>query len=172
MSRAFIGFGANLGDVKAKFREAVQQLNLIPQTCVKRTSSLYETEPVGIVDGGPPFINAVIELQTWLPPRSLFEIVRQMELKLGKSTSHSSNQSRIIDLDVLMYDDIKLSEPDFELPHPRMFSRAFVLVPLCEIAAQFVDPKSGLTVGRLLEQLSNDDKDQVRLASPNYAPTP
>jgi 2-amino-4-hydroxy-6-hydroxymethyldihydropteridine diphosphokinase len=150
---AYIGFGSNLGDRKTKFHEAVRSLAQLPKTCVKAKSRLYETDPVGITDHGPKFLNAVILIDTELLPRELIEGMRVIELELGKSIFHRSDKSRLIDLDLLLYENRHVREEGFEIPHPRMHQRAFVLVPLAELDPTILIPTLGCTVTDLIRTL-------------------
>jgi 2-amino-4-hydroxy-6-hydroxymethyldihydropteridine diphosphokinase len=161
---AYIGFGANLGDRKGKFEEAVLSLGILPRTVVKRCSRLYETEPVGIVDEGPQFLNGVVELETELAPEDLFREMRTLELQLGKALDHRSDRSRIVDLDLLLYGNDCIQSAGMTVPHPRMQGRAFVLVPLAELASEAVVPCLSRTVAELLADLTVEEINGVHPA--------
>ncbi len=161
-TRAHIGFGSNMGFREAAYRSALDSLSKIPRTDVKAHSYLYETEPVGLVDGGPKFLNAAIALETNLLPEELMAYLRSIELKLGKSPLHRSNLSRPIDLDLLLYGDEIIQKDSLQVPHPRMHRRAFVLVPLAEIASEAVHPVLNCTVGDLFSRLADEELQSVR----------
>jgi 2-amino-4-hydroxy-6-hydroxymethyldihydropteridine diphosphokinase len=132
VSRAFIALGSNLDDPASRIRRAFEELAELPASRVLRRSSLYRSAPVGWLDQ-PDFINAVVELETALSPRDLLTALLEIERNHGRLREYS-NSPRTLDLDVLMYDDVKCDEPELVLPHPRMHQRAFVLQPLLEIA--------------------------------------
>lgn len=132
--RAFIGLGSNLGDRAENLRNAIRAFSSITGIEVKQVSSMYETEPVG----GPPqsdYLNAVIEIDTVLGHRALFEACMTIEHALGRERGSEERWGpRAIDLDLLSMGDLVVSDPDLEIPHPRLAERAFVLVPWSEIA--------------------------------------
>jgi 2-amino-4-hydroxy-6-hydroxymethyldihydropteridine diphosphokinase len=120
---------------------------------------MYSTEPVGYADQ-PRFVNAVVELQTDLAPGELLGGLLQIEREFGRDRSTGiQNGPRTLDLDLLLYGSIVLHEAELDLPHPRLAERAFVLVPLNEIAPQAVEPRSRATVKELLEKLRNGSPD-------------
>jgi 2-amino-4-hydroxy-6-hydroxymethyldihydropteridine diphosphokinase len=159
---AYIGFGSNMGDREAKFAEVLAALSHLPATVVERASRLYETEPVGLVDGGPRFLNAAVAVQTDLGPDELMSWMREIEARLGKSPSHRSDMSRVVDLDLLLYGTELFDKGDVHVPHPRMHLRAFVLVPLAEIAPHAVHPVDRCDVETLLRRLPREALEQVR----------
>jgi len=158
---AYVGFGSNLGDRLGVFREALKALGSLPITSVKLRSGLYETEPEGITDGGSNFLNAVIGLETGLAAQDLMAMMRDIELSLGKSPHHRSDMSRVIDLDLLLYGEERLQLGDLIIPHPSMHKRAFVLVPLAEIALHVKHPVFECNVSTLLQRLSPEDIQRV-----------
>ncbi|MGH2728325.1 MAG: 2-amino-4-hydroxy-6-hydroxymethyldihydropteridine diphosphokinase [Actinomycetota bacterium] len=132
--RAFIGLGSNLGDRAQHLRTAVRALEATPGIEVAQVSSIYETEPVGGPEQGD-YLNAVVEISTWLGHRALFDACMTIEHALGRDRSTEDRWGpRAIDLDLLAMGDLVVSDPDLEIPHPRLAERAFVLVPFSEIA--------------------------------------
>ncbi|MGD9772805.1 2-amino-4-hydroxy-6-hydroxymethyldihydropteridine diphosphokinase [Diaphorobacter sp.] len=130
---AWIGLGANLGDARAALRAAVHALAALPGTQLAQVSSLYRSAPVDA--GGPDYLNAVIRLQTTLAPLALLHALQAIEQAAGRQRPYR-NAPRTLDLDLLVYGDVQLHSPDLTLPHPRMGERAFVLMPLAELAPQ------------------------------------
>ena len=139
MIESFVGIGSNVGDRAQFVRSAVEQLNAADGLEVTATSSLYETSPIG----GPPqrsYVNMVVRIRTSLDHRALLEACQGIEQRLGRESSDIRWGPRVVDLDILTFDNTKISEPDLEIPHPRMTQRRFVLIPLLEIAPDLVDP--------------------------------
>jgi 2-amino-4-hydroxy-6-hydroxymethyldihydropteridine diphosphokinase len=138
---AFVGLGANLGEPRSQLEQAFIELDAIPHTRVVRTSSLYRTEPVGYA-AQPPFVNAVAQLETALPAERLLAELQAIEARHGRNRSFP-NAPRTLDLDLLLFGKAVIQTPALEVPHPRMHERAFVLVPLLEIAPQAGIPGLG-----------------------------
>lgn len=128
---AYVAIGANLGDAPATVRQAMDAIDALPGTRVRRRSSLYRTAPVE--SSGPDYINAVVEIGTTLSPQELLQALQDIEQAAGRERPYR-NAPRTLDLDLLLYDELRLDGPALTLPHPRMNQRAFVLVPLAEIA--------------------------------------
>ena len=145
--RCFIALGANLGDPVATVKAAILALRELPQTQFIAASSLYRTAPVGLRHQ-PDFINAVVEVVAVVPAPTLLESLFAIEARFGRQRS-VKNAPRTLDLDLLLYGDELSSDPQLTLPHPRLHERAFVLVPLAEIAPQLSIPGHG-SVGDLL----------------------
>lgn len=141
---AFIGLGSNLADPVAQVKQALVALNDLPQSRVIARSSLYRSAPVGYVNQ-PDFINAVAQVETSLSPRVLLDELLALELVCGR-TREFLYAPRTLDLDLLLYDNLVHHEHGLSIPHPHMHQRAFVLQPLCEIAADCVIPNQGLAV--------------------------
>lgn len=128
---AYVALGANLGDARAAVSSALQALNHLPSTRVTRASSLYRTAPWEA--HGPDFINAVAEVETGLNAPALLAELQALELAAGRERPYV-NAPRTLDLDVLLYGEGRIDSPKLTVPHPRMWERAFVLVPLAEVA--------------------------------------
>jgi len=138
---AFVGLGANLGEPEAQVRRAVAALGKLPRTRLLAASSLYRSAPVG-VGKQPDFINAVAKIETTLSARELLEELLTAEARFGRERP-SPGAPRTLDLDLLLYGDEVIAEPGLAVPHPRMHERAFVLMPLAEIAAETSIPRKG-----------------------------
>jgi 2-amino-4-hydroxy-6-hydroxymethyldihydropteridine diphosphokinase len=134
MAEALIALGGNVGDVRATLDRAAAMLGEGPGLRVVARSSDYLTPPWGLTDQ-PPFVNAVIAADTTLTPQDLLARAQAVERALGRDRARERRWGpRTIDIDILAYDDVFLDTPELTLPHPRLFERAFVLVPLAEIA--------------------------------------
>ena len=142
MSLAYIALGANLDDPVAQIGAALTALTQWPEVRLMQSSSLYRTAPLG-VSGQEDYINAVASLQTSLSPEALLEGLLALETRFGRRRDYHL-APRTLDLDLLLYDERCLDTPRLCLPHPRMHLRAFVLVPLCEIAPDCCIPGRGL----------------------------
>jgi 2-amino-4-hydroxy-6-hydroxymethyldihydropteridine diphosphokinase len=139
MSVVYVGVGSNVGDRQGFCRRAVEELGRSDAITVEQVSSLYETSPVG----GPPqrsFVNLAVRLATDLTPQDLLATCKDVEHRLGRGESDIRWGPRVVDLDILLYDQEKVSEPDLEIPHPRLTVRKFALVPLLEIEPDLTDP--------------------------------
>ncbi len=133
LHKVYLGLGSNIGNRKRNMREAVQYMESLIGT-VTRQSALYETEPWGF-ESPNLFINMCVCVETPLAPRQLLEATQEIEKRMGrvgKSENHEY-QDRIIDIDILLYDDLTVDEPDLKIPHPLMNKREFVMNPLNEI---------------------------------------
>jgi 2-amino-4-hydroxy-6-hydroxymethyldihydropteridine diphosphokinase len=131
MERIFLGLGSNIGDRTANINRAGRLLGEVPGVRVVRMSSLVETKPVGYEDQ-PDFINGVIEIKATLSPRRLLNEIKRIEREMGRIETFRFGP-RCIDIDILLFGDRVVDEPDLIIPHPRMHERDFVLVPLAQI---------------------------------------
>ncbi|HEX7053714.1 MAG TPA: 2-amino-4-hydroxy-6-hydroxymethyldihydropteridine diphosphokinase [Burkholderiales bacterium] len=147
MARAYIGLGANLDDPAARVRDAFVELAALPDTRLVTRSALYRTQPQGYA-AQPDFVNAVAALDTGLAPAELLDRLQAIETKAGRQRSFP-NAPRTLDLDLLLYDTRRIDQPGLVVPHPRMHERAFVLVPLLEIAPKARIPGAGSARGCL-----------------------
>jgi 2-amino-4-hydroxy-6-hydroxymethyldihydropteridine diphosphokinase len=136
---AYVALGANLGDPRRALRDAMDRLARLPGTTVTKRSSLYRTAPVGTT--GPDFINAVVEVQTALSAPALLDGLLSIESEAGRERPWP-NAPRTLDLDLLLYGSARIDSARLTVPHPRMSERAFVLVPLSEIAPALVPPQA------------------------------
>lgn len=159
MAIAYLSLGSNLGHREANIRSALKMLGQEVQ--ILKVSSLYETEPVGYKDQ-PWFLNCVCSIETDLSPQALLKFAKAIEKKVGRKRTIRFGP-RPIDIDILFYEDLILDSPDLVIPHPRLAERAFVVVPLKEIAPNLIHPLLGLTIEELLQQVGRLEK--VRLYS-------
>jgi 2-amino-4-hydroxy-6-hydroxymethyldihydropteridine diphosphokinase len=150
--RAYVALGSNLGDRATILADALAALQRTPGIAVLRASGVYETDPVGPPPQGS-YLNAVAELETSLAPRALLERLLAIESAAGRTRGPRRNLPRTLDLDLLLYGELRLREPSLEIPHPRLHERAFVLVPLCELAPALVHPALGLTCAEILARV-------------------
>lgn len=148
----YLALGSNMGDRRSNLAAAVQGLREVME--ISQVSSLYETEPVGYLNQ-PRFFNIVCSGKTWLSAQELLKYAKDLEEAIGRQPTFR-NGPRPIDIDIIFYDDMRISQDDLTIPHPRMAERAFVLVPLTEIAPDVVDPVSGHTAQELLNAISQD----------------
>ncbi len=146
----YLGLGSNLGDRLAALTQALELLNAAPGLRPTACSSIYETEPWGVAEQ-PRFLNLVAGYETALPPAELLALCQRIESQIGRTPTYRWGPRRI-DLDILLYGSQIISSltPDLQIPHPRLSQRAFVLVPLAEIAPHIPVPPHGLTAQQLL----------------------
>jgi 2-amino-4-hydroxy-6-hydroxymethyldihydropteridine diphosphokinase len=150
---AYLCLGSNLGEREASLRQALTLLS--PKVTVDAVSSIYETEPIGYREQ-PLFLNLVCRITTNLPPEELLHLAKEIETQMGRVPSDQINSPRPIDIDILFYEDKIMETQELTIPHPRLQDRAFVLIPLAEIAPGLVHPR----LGKSISQLANDVKGQ------------
>lgn len=151
--RAYIGVGSNQGEKEENCRRAAREVGRLPETRVREVSALYATEPWG--PASEWYVNGVLGVETGLGPQDLLKHCQQVERKMGRRPAAVRWADRIIDLDILFFDDMILERPDLILPHPELHRRRFVLVPLCEVAPDRKHPRLGLDVRALLARVED-----------------
>ena len=134
---AALGVGANLGDPRAAVRKAIEDLAQLPSTVTVAVSSLYSSAPLDA--DGPDYVNAVVQVRTDLSPDALLAALQAIEQQAGRERPYR-NAPRTLDLDILLYGEYRVDRDDLQIPHPRMWQRAFVVLPLAEIAPDLVSP--------------------------------
>ena len=147
----YLGLGTNLGDREENLAQSVIALGASPEVAVLRTSRIYETAPWGLTEQ-PDFLNMVVEISTTLSPRQLLDRGTGLERALGREPGPRLGP-RLIDVDILLYGDRVVDEPDLHIPHASLHLRAFALVPLAELAPESIHPVLGVTIAKLAEQV-------------------
>jgi 2-amino-4-hydroxy-6-hydroxymethyldihydropteridine diphosphokinase len=169
VEKVYLGIGSNLGHREENLAQAIRRLGepsppagaglALPLLRPLRASSIYETAPWGYADQ-PAFLNCVVEAETDLAPLALLALGQQVERELGRQPTFRYGP-RLVDVDILLYGDLVLDLPDLQIPHPRMTQRAFVLVPLAELAPQLVypalHPALRLTIAELARRVEGKD---------------
>jgi len=146
---AYLCLGSNLGEREENLCQALTLLSL--KVNLEEVSSIYETEPIGYKEQ-PLFLNLVCRITTNLPPGELLHLAKDIETKMGRVPSFS-NAPRPIDIDILFYEDKIMETPNLTIPHPRLHDRAFILIPLAEIAPNLIHPKLGKSIAQLAKDV-------------------
>lgn len=142
MKQAFVALGSNLANPKEQVEKAFAALSHLPNSRLVKKSSLYQTTPIDCIETAPDFINAVAEIETELSPEMLLDAIHEIENTAGRERPYI-NAPRVLDCDLLLYENITLNSVKLTLPHPRMHTRGFVLLPLFEIAPHISIPNHG-----------------------------
>lgn len=153
--RVYLSIGSNMGDKEANCRRALDELEKQGIATVNQVSEFYRTDPMDYLDQDW-FVNAAAEIQTSLKPESLLKELQTVQSDLGTTGKNVRFGPRIIDLDILFYDDQIINTPDLIIPHERMHTRAFVLVPLCDIASGVSHPVLNRSMADLLSDLPDN----------------
>ena len=154
--QVYVGIGSKVGNKRENFFESVSRLAKLPETRVIRESSLYESEPRG--DSKEWYVNGSVEIETKFKPDMLLKKFKNIERAMGRKKIKKRWGSRIIDLDILLYDSAVVKKKNLRIPHPEMPSRKFVLIPLSEIAPQVIHPELGVTISELLINVKDEKK--------------
>ncbi len=149
MNAAYILLGGNIGNVEETFVRARAFINGVAG-CITASSSLYKSVPWGF-ESNNMFLNQALEISTILHPFDLLSTLLEIEKALGRHRTKSGYQSRMIDIDILFYENLAIFQEGLEIPHPRLHLRRFALMPLAEIAPNFIHPKLNVSVAKLLE---------------------
>jgi 2-amino-4-hydroxy-6-hydroxymethyldihydropteridine diphosphokinase len=160
MGKCAIGLGSNLGDSLAILTGAIDRLQMHPQIELIAISSWYITAPIGPPQ--PDYLNGCVTLQTSLAPLDLLNTLHAIEAEFGRIRQELWG-ARTLDLDLLLSDNLIIDLPTLQIPHPRMCERAFVLVPLAEIAADWIEPRSGNSIATLCRKLEYLEYSGVKL---------
>ena len=155
----YLGIGSNIGDRETNIFTAIAALDIRAEISVKRTASIYESDPLYNTTQSV-FLNTVVELESELNPESLLQVCQGIELMIGRPEVHKKNEPRVIDIDILAYETKSVDLEHLKIPHPQLFARKFVLVPWAEIAPKFMVQNFGRSVSDLLSLCL--DKSNVR----------
>jgi 2-amino-4-hydroxy-6-hydroxymethyldihydropteridine diphosphokinase len=162
-NRVYISIGSNLGDKRANCEYGIATLVQSGHAILKARSPFYQTEPVDYLDQDW-FVNAVIAVKTHLSPRQLLAELQAIQASAGRVKDHVRFGPRILDLDILLYDDVVLETSQLKVPHPRMHKRRFVLQPICDIDPKIVHPVLNVSMQTLLSRLDENDQKIVAVS--------
>ncbi len=158
----YLSIGSNIGDKKKNLNDAVSTLNRHDQIHVVEVSSFYKTEPQNFTDQ-EWFVNAALKIKTNLGPKDLLVVIKTLEKNLDRDGKPFRFGPRIIDIDIVYYDDLVFKTKHLEIPHPRMHERCFVLIPICDIGAQTIHPVLKLRSDELLKKIEKQETQKVIL---------
>ena len=161
-SNIFIGLGTNIGNKEENLKNTIDEIKKVAEVLV--CSAIYETEPIGLANQ-PLFYNQVLEIHTLLNPEALLVALKDIEKRLGRVPT-VRNGPRSIDADILYYNNVIMKTESLSIPHLRATERAFVLVPLHDIAAEFIDSVKKKTIHELVEELPEEEKRKVKQIVP------
>ena len=154
----YLALGSNLGDRMANLKAAIASLT--PQMIVKKKSSIYETQPWGYTEQGA-FLNQVVKAETYEEPEKLLKHLKRLETALGRVPSFP-NGPRLIDIDILFYDNLIMFRDNLVIPHPRLHERAFVLAPLADIAPDLIHPTLNKSIKELLKAVNMEGIQRIK----------
>lgn len=161
---AIIAIGSNMGDKMENSRQGIAALDASEKLKVLRQSGFYLTEPVGYADQ-PWFINCAVMVQTAFAPAALLQFLKKLEYDFGRRRGGIRNGPRVLDFDIIFYNDWVIESSGLIVPHPRMQERGFVLKPLCDIAVDWVHPIFQKKVGQLLEEMGAQHEECISVAA-------
>ena len=153
----YVGLGSNLGDSHLHIKTALIHLNNLPQTSVEAVSPLYQSKPWGGVDNQPDFLNAAAELNTQLSPEALLQHIKHIEYQLMGRVETERWHARVIDIDILLYDDVRIGTEELTIPHAHLFERCFVLKPLIDLPLK-LDAQQIEAIQNALQQFNCDQE--------------
>jgi len=162
MHTVYISVGSNIGNALAHCLKGISKIQKIPGVQLDKTSTFYKTEPVDYTDQ-KWFVNAVVKIRTSLEPIQLFNLLKSIEKEEGRTENGIRFGPRVLDLDILFFDDLILDTPDLTIPHTRMQNRRFVLKPLCDINPDFVHPVLNENMRNLLENSGKKGQRIIKL---------